>query len=62
MSENEVLMKVFGPKGDKINSAEDYIRGASMICTADHILFGDKSRMGGACGTQWVTGEVQKRF
>jgi hypothetical protein len=26
MSENEVQRKVFGPKGDKINSGEDYIR------------------------------------
>jgi hypothetical protein len=33
-----------------------------MVCTADHILLCDKSRKGGACGTQWVTGEVHKRF
>jgi hypothetical protein len=41
MSENRVLRRIFGLKGDEVKSSgENYMTRSLMICTAHQILFG----------------------
>jgi len=45
MSENRVLRRIFGPKGDEVTRegggvGENYVMRSITICTAHQILFG----------------------